>query len=130
MNLSSSPAKQIIYLNLDLYFILFHYLFSLWRTNNIGFHRQTFSLSYKNPDKKTAVCFIIITKIRKRYFKVLVDWIYKFFENRLKFYSGWKEDYKRIISFKGAVSAISSDPPCKDVNARLTTVPLKTLSDQ
>ncbi len=28
------------------------------------------------------------------------------------------------------LSVISSDPPCKDDNARLTTVPLKTLSDQ
>jgi len=30
---------------------------------------------------------------------------------------------------KGTVSVISSDPPCKDGNARYTTVPLKALSD-
>jgi len=30
------------------------------------------------------------------------------------------------ISLKGTVSAISSDPPCKDGNARFTTVSLKT----
>ena len=32
--------------------------------------------------------------------------------------------------FKGIVSVISSDPPCKDDNARFTTVPLKAVSDQ
>ena len=32
--------------------------------------------------------------------------------------------------FKGTVSLISSDPPCKDGNARFTTVTLKALSDQ
>ena len=31
---------------------------------------------------------------------------------------------------KGTVSVILSDPPCKDANARFTTVPLKALSDQ
>ena len=31
---------------------------------------------------------------------------------------------------QGTVSVISSDPPCKDVNARFTTVSLKPLSDQ
>ena len=31
---------------------------------------------------------------------------------------------------KGTASLISSDPPCKDDNARFTTVPLKALSDQ
>ena len=30
------------------------------------------------------------------------------------------------VVFKGTVSAISSDPPCKDGNARFTVVPLKT----
>ena len=30
---------------------------------------------------------------------------------------------------KGTVSVISSDPPCKDGNARFTTIPLKALSD-
>ena len=32
--------------------------------------------------------------------------------------------------FKGIVSVISSDPPCKDDNAWFTTVPLKAVSDQ
>ena len=36
-------------------------------------------------------------------------------------------DFHKI---KGTVSVISSDPPCKDGNARFTTVPLKALSDQ
>ena len=31
---------------------------------------------------------------------------------------------------KGTVSVISSNPPCKDGNARFTTVPLKALCDQ
>ena len=31
---------------------------------------------------------------------------------------------------KGTASLNSSDPPCKDDNARFTTVPLKALSDQ
>ena len=31
--------------------------------------------------------------------------------------------------FKGNVSVISSDPTCKDGNARLTTIPLNPLSD-
>ena len=31
---------------------------------------------------------------------------------------------------KGTVSLISSDPSCKDGNARFTTVTLKALSDQ
>ena len=31
---------------------------------------------------------------------------------------------------KGSVSTISSDPLCKYVNARFTTVPLKVLSDE
>ena len=31
--------------------------------------------------------------------------------------------------FKGTVSIISSDPPCKDDNVRFTTVPLKPLED-
>ena len=37
-----------------------------------------------------------------------------------------------VLSFtrKGAVSVISSDPPCKDDNARFIKVPLKALSDQ
>jgi len=30
----------------------------------------------------------------------------------------------------GTVCVISSDPQCKDNNARFTTVPLKALSDQ
>jgi len=32
--------------------------------------------------------------------------------------------------FKGIVSVISSDPPCKDDNARFTTVHFKALPDQ
>ena len=31
--------------------------------------------------------------------------------------------------FKGTVSVISSDSPCKDVNVRFTTVPLKHVTD-
>ena len=34
------------------------------------------------------------------------------------------------IIIKGTVSVISSDPPCKDGNARFTTGPLKALPDQ
>ena len=34
------------------------------------------------------------------------------------------------MSFKGIVSVILSDPPCKDCNVRFTTVPLKPLFDQ
>jgi len=30
-----------------------------------------------------------------------------------------------ITIFKGTVSIISSDPPCKDGNSRFTTVPFK-----
>ena len=33
-------------------------------------------------------------------------------------------------AFKGTVSVVLSDPPCKDGNAWFTTVPLKALSDQ
>ena len=35
-----------------------------------------------------------------------------------------------IVLLKRTVSVTSSDPPCKDDNARFTTVPLKALSDQ
>ena len=35
-----------------------------------------------------------------------------------------------IVTVKGTASVILSDPPGKDANARFTTVPLKTLSDQ
>ena len=35
-----------------------------------------------------------------------------------------------IIILKGTVSVISSDPQCKDGNARITSVPLKGLSDR
>ncbi len=35
---------------------------------------------------------------------------------------GWK------VNFKGTVNAILSDPPCKEVYARFTRVPLKRLS--
>ena len=35
-----------------------------------------------------------------------------------------------FLDIKGIVSLISSDPGCKDVNARFTTVPFKPLSDQ
>ena len=35
-----------------------------------------------------------------------------------------------IYLFKGTVSVILSDPPCKDVNARYITIPFKVLSDQ
>ena len=35
-----------------------------------------------------------------------------------------------ILRIKGTVSVISSDPPFKDVNVRLTTIPWKPLSDQ
>ena len=34
------------------------------------------------------------------------------------------------IHFKGTVSVISGDPPCKDGKVRFTTVPFKPLSDQ
>ena len=34
------------------------------------------------------------------------------------------------MSFKGIVSVILSDPPCKDCNVLFTTVPLKPLFDQ
>ena len=34
------------------------------------------------------------------------------------------------VPFKETVSVISSDPSCKDGNARFTTIPLKPLSDQ
>ena len=37
---------------------------------------------------------------------------------------------KQTNVFKGTVSVILSDPPCKNGNARLTTVPLQALSDQ
>ena len=37
--------------------------------------------------------------------------------------------YLKLV-LKGTVSVISSDPPCKDDNARFSTVPLKALSDQ
>ena len=36
----------------------------------------------------------------------------------------------KVRGFKGTVSVISSDPPCKDDNARIITVPLKALSHQ
>ena len=32
--------------------------------------------------------------------------------------------------FKGTVSVLSIDPPCKDVKAGFTMIPLKALSDQ
>ena len=35
-----------------------------------------------------------------------------------------------FYSFKGTLIVVLSDPPCKDGNARFTTVPLKPLSDQ
>ena len=35
-----------------------------------------------------------------------------------------------FLCFKGTVSVISSDPPCKDDSAGFTTVPFKVLSDQ
>ena len=35
-----------------------------------------------------------------------------------------------ILMFKGTVSIISSDPPCKDGYARFRTVPPKPYSDQ
>ena len=38
--------------------------------------------------------------------------------------------YFVTLLLKGTVSVISSDPPCKDGNARFTTVSLKALSDQ
>ena len=34
------------------------------------------------------------------------------------------------LYLNGSVSVISSEPPCKDGNARFTTIPLKSLSDQ
>ena len=34
-----------------------------------------------------------------------------------------------LLVFKGSVSVISSDPPCKDNTARLPTVPFESLSD-
>ena len=33
-------------------------------------------------------------------------------------------------TLKGTVSVILDDPPCKDGNARFTTIPLKPLCDQ
>ena len=36
----------------------------------------------------------------------------------------------KVISFKGTVSVISSDPPCKDDNSRFTMVSLNVLSHQ
>ena len=37
--------------------------------------------------------------------------------------------FYHIFHFKGTVSVVSSDPPCKDGNARFTTVPLTPKSD-
>ena len=36
----------------------------------------------------------------------------------------------KTIVYRGTVRAILSDPPCKDGNARFTTMPWKTFSDQ
>ena len=36
---------------------------------------------------------------------------------------------KVYIRLKGTVNVISSDPPCKEGNARFTMFPLKALSD-
>ena len=38
--------------------------------------------------------------------------------------------WKKKLKLEGTVSVISSDSPCKDGTARLTTVTLKALSDQ
>ena len=46
-------------------------------------------------------------------------------------FSGKNKDGFRVLNEeKGTVSVILSDPPCKDVNAQITTLPLKALSDQ
>ena len=42
----------------------------------------------------------------------------------------WTVIHPRITDdLKGLYSVISSDPPCKDGNARFTTVPLKPVED-
>ena len=48
----------------------------------------------------------------------------------LKIYSPMEILFSRIIFHYRTVSAISSDPLCKDDNVRFTTEPLKVLSDQ
>ena len=53
--------------------------------------------------------------------------------NASKFFSKFKSKSKcdeLKKGFKETVNVISSDPPCKDDIARVTTVPLKPLSDQ
>ena len=46
----------------------------------------------------------------------------------------WQPQVKKTFFYsnqlRGTVSAISSNPPCKDGNARFTTILLKVLSDQ
>ena len=42
----------------------------------------------------------------------------------------WHYDFHENSSVQGTGSLISSDPPCKNGNARFTTVPFKNLSDQ
>ena len=47
--------------------------------------------------------------------------------------NSWNEKYPWRTwtpALTGTVNLISSDPPCKDGNARFTTVPFKDLSDQ
>ena len=52
-----------------------------------------------------------------------------------RIFTFYEEDDDRLLkylvfSFKGAVSVILSDPPCKKGNARFTKPPSKALSDQ
>jgi len=59
---------------------------------------------------------------------------------RCKYYKGWFDNFRfellkvfthrEIILFKGTVSVISCDAPCKDSNDRFTKVPLKPQFDQ
>ena len=43
---------------------------------------------------------------------------------------GFHLSLRSFASLQGTVSVISSDPPCKDVNAEFTTVPLRPSVDQ
>ena len=38
-------------------------------------------------------------------------------------------DLCKVFMSKETVTAVSSDPPCKDVNARFITIPLKNFKD-
>ena len=67
-------------------------------------------------------------------------WLFYFFRARVcttPFYIKRENNHYYFIQlqilpyfhFKGTVSVVSSDPPCKDGNARFTTVPLTPKSD-